>query len=483
MAWRMSKIMTWCAGVALVGSLAWGGQPMAARAAGAPWGRAIEVPGLGALNKGGDANNQVSCPSAGNCAAGGYYTDSHRTNQGFVADERNGRWGKAIELPGLGALNKGGNAVSGASVSSVSCTAAGYCGAGGFYQDGSRHSQGFVASERHGRWGKAIEVPGLRALSNGRNADVFSLSCASAGDCAAGGFYQDRHGHGQGYVVSESNGRWGKAIEVPGLAALRKGTDARVVSVSCGSAGNCAAGGFYRYGDSHQMGFVVSERNGRWAQAIEVPGLAALNGGRYASVYSVSCASAGNCVAGGTYADRRHYQGFVVDEKNGVWDQAIEVPGLGSLNKGGPLGAHVESVSCASAGNCAAGGTYTTSSSSGYTSGFVVSETHGVWGTAIGVPGLRALSTAGYADVYSVSCATAGNCGAGGDYIDRRRGPEGFVVSETNGVWGTAINVPGLRALDPAGDAAVWSVSCAPAGSCTAAGQYATRRGYPAFVT
>ena len=56
----MSKIITWCTGLALAGALAGCGQP-AARTAGpqggaaGPWGRAIEVPGLAALNRGGDA--------------------------------------------------------------------------------------------------------------------------------------------------------------------------------------------------------------------------------------------------------------------------------------------------------------------------------------------------------------------------------------------------------------------------------------------
>ena len=48
---------------------------------------------------------------------------------------------------------------------------------------------------------------------------------------------------------------------------------------------------------------------GTWGRAIAVPGLAALNKGRNA-VNSVSCASAGSCVAGGSY-DGRGVQGFV----------------------------------------------------------------------------------------------------------------------------------------------------------------------------
>ena len=163
-------------------------------------------------------------------------------------------------------------------------------------------------------------------------------------------------------MVSERNGVWGQAIEVPGLAALNKGGAAGVGSVSCASAGNCAAGGSYLAGN--QQGFVVSERNGVWGQAIEVPGLAALTQGRPASVRSVSCGSAGNCAAVGFYRHRpAHDQGFVAIEKNGVWGQAVEVPGLAALAKGGQ--AVVSSVSCASAGNCAAGGATTTATAMG----------------------------------------------------------------------------------------------------------------------
>jgi hypothetical protein len=61
--------------------------------------------------------------------------------------------------------------------------------------------QGFVVSETNGRWGRAIALPGLEALNTGGNAGVLSVSCASPGNCAAGGF----DGDGQGFVVSEKN--------------------------------------------------------------------------------------------------------------------------------------------------------------------------------------------------------------------------------------------------------------------------------------
>ena len=261
----------------------------------------------------------------------------------------NDSWGKAIEVPGLETLNKGGDA----EVNSVSCARPGICAAGGFYRDADRHWQGFVAVEKNGRWRPAIEVPGLATLNKGGNAEVNSVSCTSRGGCAAGGFYRDGEGHRQGFVAMERRGRWRRAIEVPGLATLNTGGDVGVTSVSCVSGGGCAAGGFYRDADRHRQGFVVVEKNGWWRRAIEVPGLATLNTGGNAGVASVSCASAGSCAAGGHYRDHGR-QGFVVVEKNGRWRGALEVPGLGNLNKGGD--AEVFSVSCGAAGSCAAAG-------------------------------------------------------------------------------------------------------------------------------
>jgi hypothetical protein len=61
-----------------------------------------------------------------------------------------------------------------------------------------------VVSERNGSWGKAIEVPGSGALNTGGHAQVMSVSCTSAGYCAAGGYYLDRSGADQAFVVSRT---------------------------------------------------------------------------------------------------------------------------------------------------------------------------------------------------------------------------------------------------------------------------------------
>ena len=61
-----------------------------------------------------------------------------------------------------------------------------------------------MVSETNGSWGNAIEVPGSGTLNAGGAADVTSVSCRSAGTCAAGGIYHDASGHTQAFVVNQS---------------------------------------------------------------------------------------------------------------------------------------------------------------------------------------------------------------------------------------------------------------------------------------
>jgi len=262
-------------------------------------------------------------------------------------------------------------------------------------------------------------------LNLGASGGVNSVSCASAGNCAAVGYYRGAGGAPQAFVVSENHGSWGTAIQVPGSAAFGTTTFA---SVSCASAGNCAAAG-YSGSASTDASFgplVVSEKNGTWGKAISVPGTAA--SARNAAV-SVSCGSPGNCVTGGNDAPIIYgpYQAFAAREKNGSWRKATGVPGLAALNAGG--NAEVLSVSCESARNCSAGGYY--QDGSGHQQAFVVSEKNGSWSKAIEVPGSGTLNTGGFAQVMSVSCASAGYCAAGGNYLDRSGSDEAFVVSRT----------------------------------------------------
>ena len=457
----------------------------AADARGAPggvWGKAEEVPGTAARNAGGDADVGVSCASAGNCSAGGLYEHDFSDARSFVVGEKNGTWGKAERV-----LING----TGVALISLSCASAGNCSAGGDYAVSPSNDQAFVIGEKNGTWGKAEKV-----LINGTGVglSLTPLSCASAGNCSAGGEYVDPSNLTQAFVVGERNGTWGNAEEVPGTAALNKRGYASVNDLSCASASNCSAVGYYTDGSNptqafpagDTQAFVVGERNGTWGNAEEVPGTAALNTGGHAVATSVSCASAGNCDVGGFYTDGSgHQQVFVAGERNGTWGKAEEVPGTAALNTGGSChgGACVDAqvgVSCASAGNCSAGGSYT--DGSGHQQAFVAGERNGTWGKAEEVPGTAALNKGGDAYV-GVSCASVGNCSAGGSYTDGSGHQQAFVAGERNGTWGKAEEVPGTAALNKGGDAETIDVSCASVGNCSASGYYTDGSGLQqAFV-
>jgi hypothetical protein len=297
----------------------------------------------------------VSCRSAGNCVAGG---SSYSSPLGaYLVEEKNGVWGKAKGVPGIAALGHG------ASVNSISCPSAGFCAAGGTYYDAHGHRQVFLVDEKNGVWGKPKKVTGTwTAFSRSHYVDLTQVSCASAGFCAAGGTYHEfPTAHSQAFVVDEKNGVLGYAKSVPGTVALNLGYNAVVSSVSCGGKGNCAGVGYYTDASKHHHSFVANETGGVWRKATEV-GMAGLR--------IVSCWSPGNCAAGGSQWDTSgHSDAFVVDETNGVWQSVIETPGIAALDGGAP--SVFGSVSCARSGHCAAGGGYYDGSEPAITYAFV----------------------------------------------------------------------------------------------------------------
>jgi hypothetical protein len=439
----------------------------AAASAATSWGTAIEVPGLAALNAENlAALNALSCGASGDCAAGGSYFDSSFTRQAFVVDETGGTWGQAVEVPGTAALNAGGSA----EVNSVSCASAGNCVAGGDFADSSGNVHAFVDSETGGTWGQAIEVPGSYALTDAGLVQVEYVSCprADVGDCALAGLYwitENGHIHFQAFVDTETGGTWGQAEQVPGTGPSSGHNAAHVNALSCPAAGDCLlAGGF------NSTAYLAIEKNGVWGHYQPVPGLSALNAGKADGGTAASCTSAADCSAGGYYTDSAgHQQAYVVTKHNGVWGKAQEVPGTAALNAGGL--AQLSSVDCTSAGNCSAVGSYETASGTGEP--FVVTQAGGTWGQADAVPGIANLDEGHGSSLVQVSCKSAGNCAAVGSYnlSTTLFNERALVVDQSGGVWQHARQVPGAAALDAQASEAT-AVSCPLDGNCSLGGNY-----------
>ncbi len=426
------------------------------------------VNGLATLNADGTAVvDDVSCSSNGNCGVVGTYTDSTRHVQGFVANEIAGVWGSAQPIPGLNALNAGG------SVSDyifISCTAATACTVGGLYTDAGAVHQAFVADEVQGSWNSAIELPRSSSLPVGLPADVTAVACTSPGNCVATGDYLNGAQTAVDvFVATETGGTWAGAVPEPGEGSLNVGQISGSESIACPAAGACQLTGIYTDGAGHVQGYVASEVNGTWGNAIAIPGLAGLNTGGVAAATQIACSSVGRCAVGGGYSLVGGVgEAFVDDEVGGTWATAQELPASATLNVGGD--ALLYSIACPSDGSCEAVGYYSDGATTNQA--MVASETNGTWGNAAEMPGTAELNGGGGASGFSVSCVSAGDCRAVGAYTDSSNNTQSFLATESGGVWNNATEADGSAALNVEGVSALYVVSCTSDGGCSAGGQY-----------
>jgi len=433
------------------------------------WDPAFAAPGAVQLNAGGTASmTAISCTGPGDCSAGGNYLDGSTNQQGLTATEVNGTWQAAQPIPGLAALNAGGQVF----VEAISCSSPGNCVVGGQYHTataGLNSFEVFVAAQHNGTWGDAIALPNIITLDNGGNATLTSISCASEGACSAGGYYTDTSSNSQVWVATQVAGAWGNAEEAPGTGTLNANGNAQLTSMSCPTASTCEAVGFYTDATNAQQGFVETMVSGTWQDAIELPGLDTLNAGGGAQALSISCAVPGDCVAGGYYTDAtKGLQAFVSEETTSTWNTAVELNGSAALNPGG--GAAVQSVDCVAVQTCSVVG-YTTDGNPTQQA-MVDSEVNDVWGAASTPSGSAALNVGGTAQLNAVSCTTITSCVAVGFYQDVNTHSQALVLQESGGTWGAAQTAPGSLALNVGGNASLTDLSCAPEGTCSAAGSF-----------
>jgi hypothetical protein len=201
-----------CLAVVAVAGLATGMAPAARAVPGTAvvhgtWHQGQLVPGVAALNAGGDAAV---------------------TAVAWVASESGYTWGNHVDLPGLHP-----GAISAATVNAISCTAPGYCTlAGRFWSTASPPvATGFTAAEAGGHWSSA------RLVVFGATGNAPSVSCPALGYCVAAIGTTSYAPH----VIEQAGGTWGRPLALPGLTQH----PGLVNSVSCARPGWCAAGGSY----------------------------------------------------------------------------------------------------------------------------------------------------------------------------------------------------------------------------------------------
>jgi hypothetical protein len=389
-----------------------------------------------------------------------------------------GSWGPGVEaaLPANAAPTN-----DDATVGSVSCASAGNCSGVGWYTDSSGSREGLLLTETAGIWAIGVEAvlpanANTTASPGNQGTYLRSVSCASAGNCSAIGTYVDSSGNQQGLLLTETAGTWSAGVEAALPAdAASSNQFVQWGNLSCASAGNCTAVGLYNPVGRPFQGLLLTETGGTWSAGVEaVPPVPDSD----AWLNSVSCVSAGNCIAVGAYSDSSYIShGLLLTETGGSWAPGVEAA---QPADGANYGAEVDSVSCASAGNCTAVGLYDISYLGGpfdteiRGKGLLLTETAGSWATGVeaALPA-NADSPDPVSATYppAVSCPSTGNCSVAGSYYDTSSGGlQGLLLNETAGGWASGVealppNAPVAGVPNPGG---IDAVSCASPGNCGA---------------
>ncbi|MGB8195381.1 MAG: hypothetical protein WCF25_00035 [Acidimicrobiales bacterium] len=416
----------------------------------------------------------LSCPSAGNCSAGGSYSDSAGNVEGLVLNEVKGVWKAPTRLTPPAQAD----ADPSLTINSLSCSSAGNCVAVGSFEDTHSNGLSFVADEVKGVWKRATNVTlPSDAGTTVQNSELHSVICWSAGNCSAIGSYLDNTqptGYAQGFEVNEVRGKWGHGQEtkLPADANLDPYVD--INQVACTHAGNCLAVGSYINKDNATEGLVIPEVRGAWRDAavVVLPGNASAYPG--ASLSEVDCVSTENCTAVGTYTnDEADIDGMTVTETHGVWQRAVAMV----MPSGAAANPHTffygyGGLSCVSIGNCSAGGQYLVGTTT--YEGFFINEVKGVWqsATEMGLPGGSEMAGKN-GGVVAVSCRSVGNCSAGAAYLDGSSSYQALVVNEVAGHWRTGQKITLPTGNNTVGvDGGVYGLICHRTGPCTATGSY-----------
>jgi hypothetical protein len=372
-----------------------------------------------------------------------------------------------------------------ANFSDVSCTSPGNCTAvGGFERniDDTYTTEAFTMTMTNGEWQTAQPAEFGEGIQNETpNAGFESVSCTSQGNCTAVGYFDNSSGDNEAFTMTMTDGEWETAQPaVFDDEITSENPFAGFNSVSCASPGNCTAVGYFENSDGNEAAFTMTSTNGEWQTAQPAEFEADIQDETpNAGFESVSCASPGNCTAvGGFRNSSGDQEAFTMTSTNGEWQTAQPAVFDDGVTSEDSF-ANFFSVSCASPGNCTAVGYF--DNSSGYLEAFTMTMTDEEWQTAqpaVFDDGVTSEYPA--SGFYSVSCASPGNCTAVGFFTNSDDFRRAFTMTSTNGEWELAR--PAEFAEGVQGNVSgqgfgtyLRSVSCASPGNCTAVGSFTNR--------
>jgi hypothetical protein len=424
----------------------------------------------------------LACPAAGSCEAAGSYAGPYRGVFGVVLNERRGRWvaPSVLRAPANASTSSPDTAVT-----TLACPALGRCVAGGSYADGGGDVLAFLADQSGNAWPQAATVTlPAGALTNGQDASVRSVACAAPGQCVAVGTYLDNApvSRSLAFVALETGGAWGAAREVPLPTPANLDPFVALAQAACAGPGRCVAVGSYVDANDVTQGLAVTFDHGSVTASVVAPPSDASS---YAgtTLAEVACVAGGPCTVIGTYYNATGaVEPMVAASSSAQWPSAtaIAMP-AGARRNPKILLYGYQGISCAAAGWCAAGGQYL--DARGHYQGFLATQANGVWRQAARMP-LPAEATSGGANggVVSVACPAVGRCLAGGAYLDGAQRYQAILLRESPTGWtGTRVRLPGSSSTVGV-DGGLYALACAPGSACVGVGSYESGVSYQGFT-
>ena len=179
----------------------------------------------------------VFCASSGNCSVVGDYNDTNSNQQGMLLTETNGSFAPATELslptdadqPYAGANPQ-------VTLNTVWCSSAGNCMAGGSYTNTTQAQVPLVSTEANGTWGPglALGLPTGVATNGNQTASLASISCA-ASRCGAVGTVTALSGAAQPLLYAGSSAGYARGV-VPAAPPTTAALKASLASVTAAPA-------------------------------------------------------------------------------------------------------------------------------------------------------------------------------------------------------------------------------------------------------
>ena len=253
------------------------------------------------------------------------------------------------------------------------------------------------------------------------DAELNAIVCPGAGSCTAVGEYGFLVNHGTGPasrgVIETLSGGTGPLITAPLPADTDTNRDAVLSTISCAAVGSCTVvGSYHETTDSGSQPLAVALSGGRWSPTrLPIPTEAA--GDDDTTMESISCATAGSCLAVGTDSNFNHanstFDGVLETFANGHWTAARSMSPDGDAT----TDARLHSVACRTPMSCIVVGFYG-HVATGYGSAIVQTSANGVWNAVQANVPANAAGLHGAAQLNSVACGSPSGCTAVGSYVD-----------------------------------------------------------------